>query len=43
MKKNKFFKEKSLNLSKFSKEYKKYLSNIIKKLDKRKIEKQKKL
>ena len=43
MKKNKFFKDKSLNLSKFSEEYIKYLSYILKKLDKRKIEKLEKL
>ena len=43
MKKNKFFKDKSLNLISFSEKYIEYLSYIFKKLDKRKIEKLEKL
>ena len=39
MKKNKFFKDKSLNLISFSEKYIEYLNIILKKLDKKKIEK----
>ena len=43
MKKNKFFKDKSLNLVRFSEKYIEYLSFILKQLDKKKIEKFEKL